>query len=109
MKKILMLALFVTSSSQASSINPTKIVKILAGPDYGNLVFLAIDPEPADIPTCQTNDKWSYVFDGSTEAGKVYLSIALSAYAANKNVWFRGDNSCDLYSNVEDLGYIVSQ
>jgi len=109
MKKILILTLFIAFSAQASTINPTKIVKILAGPNYGNLVFLYIDPKPATVPACQTNDKWSYVFDGSTDAGKIYLSIALSAYAANKDVWLDGDDSCILYQNVEDLGYIVSQ
>ena len=109
MKKILILLLFAICNVQASSVDPTKIVKVLAGPNYGNKVFLAIDPKPTNAPACQTNDKWNYVFDGSTEAGRIYLSIALSAYAANKDVWLKGDDSCTIYTNVEDLGYIVSQ
>ena len=51
----------------------------------------------------------NYVFDGSTTAGKQTLSLALTAYAAGKEVHIVGENSCNLVSDKEDLSVIKLQ
>jgi len=94
-------------SSFASSVDPTKITQVLAGPSYGNKVFLVISNKADITPDCQSNIRYNYVFDGTTEQGKITLSLVLAAYATQKNVWLGGKNTCLLHSSVEDLGHIV--
>jgi hypothetical protein len=91
----------------ASEINPTQVTQVLAGPHYGNKVIITISNKPQSIPSCQTNPRYSYVFDASTESGKVTLSLVLTAYASGKNVWLGGLERCDLYSGIESLKHIV--
>jgi hypothetical protein len=95
-KLIFLLALTFTQLSAASTINSTKITAILAGEVYGNVVLIKISAKPTDIPTCQTNPTLSYAFDPSTVVGKTTLSMALSAYAAGKDVYLNGYNDCNL-------------
>jgi hypothetical protein len=112
MKKIiprysLLLLSLLSFNTIASTIDNTKISKILIGPQFYNNVFLVLDTKPSNIPGCQTNSAYSYVFDGTTDVGKMTLSAALSAYAAQKFVTIGGGNDCTLYGNVENLNYIL--
>lgn len=111
MKTFLCLSLTVLFTSQvfASNVNPTKITKVLVGPAYGNNVFLTVSIKPSDAPNCQNNTRYSYVFDGTTEVGKMTLSVVLSAYASQKDVWLGGADNCVLHNGVESLKHIVAQ
>lgn len=101
-----MMACF-ASSCFASSINTTKITRVLVGPGVGKNVMLTISPRPTNLPDCQTNQGYNYVFDGTTEVGKMTLGAVLTAYAAKSNVWLGGTGSCSLYNTIENLKHIV--
>lgn len=110
MKKILsifILFILFSTSIHASDINKTKITQILVGPTYGKKVILVISIKPSELPSCQTNTKYSYAFDGTTESGKMTLSLVLAAYATQKNVWLGGKNTCSIHGGIEDLAHIV--
>lgn len=111
MKKsnVLICSLLFTGYSYASDVNPAKITQVLAGPSYGKQVLLTVSPTPSNLPSCQNNQWYSYVFDGTTDAGKITLSLALAAYAANKNVWLAGTGICTLRGGVENLKHIVAK
>jgi hypothetical protein len=96
-------------STYASNISTTKITRVLVGPHYGKNVILTISVKPTELPSCQTNTSYSYVFDGTTEEGKMTLSVVLAAYAAQKDVWLGGKNTCSLYGGIEDLAHIVAK
>ena len=106
---VLLLLVLMTALTHASDIRTTKITQVLVGPHYGNNVFLTISRKASDIPTCQTNTRYDYVFDGTTEDGKMTLSVVLAAYATQKDVWLGGKNTCLLHNGVEDLKHIVAK
>lgn len=85
----------------------TKILGVLAGEAYGNVVFLKLAASPTTVPSCQTNTQYSYAFDATTPAGKISLSIALTAQASGKDVYLSGFNSCAVWSGVESLREIL--
>lgn len=94
-------------SASASYVDPTKIVGVLAGETYGNTVFLQIEPKPATLPECQKNPLYNYAFDPTTEVGKVTLSMVLTAYASQKDVYLNGYDLCNTNNaGVEDLRQI---
>ena len=109
MKIILTLLVLISVSVSASNVTTAKIVEVLVGPNYGNNVFLNVSPKPNGTPACKSNPEWDYVFDGSTDSGKITMSVALAAYAAGKEVWLAGSGNCTLYTNVEDLYHFVSK
>jgi hypothetical protein len=95
--------------SFASNIGNTKITRVLVGPHYGKNVILTISVKATELPSCQTNKGYSYVFDGTTASGKMTLSVVLAAYAAQKDVWLAGTNTCSLYGGIENLKHIVAK
>ena len=111
MKKsyLYLLSFLLTMSSHASDVPSTKISEVLAGPHYNKNVILTVSTKATELPLCQTNPRYSYVFDGTTQEGKITLSIVLAAYAAQKDVWIRGKGTCSLYDGIEDLAHIVAK
>ena len=97
------------SSQAGSSIDPTKITQILIGPKFGNNVIIEISGTASNRPNCHTNQRWDYVFDGSTESGKATLSVVLAAYATQKDVWLAGAGGCGLYGGLESLDFVVAK
>jgi hypothetical protein len=97
------------SSALASNVDPTQITRVLVGPNYGTKVILTISNKPAQVPACQTNLGYNYVFDASSEVGKITLSVVLTAYASGRNVWLGGSEQCDVYPGIETLKHIVAQ
>lgn len=93
----------------ATSAFTGKILKIHSGPGVGTKVFLVLDGDQNNKASCSTSTTYNYVFDGSTDGGKIYLSMALSSYAAGKDVYVGGYQTCSLYSNTEDLKWIRVQ
>lgn len=108
MKFLLILAVFISNYASASSVSVTQITRVLVGPQYGNKVILAVSTKAADIPSCQTNSRYNYVFDGTTAVGKITLSVVLAAYAAQKDVWLGGGDNCSLHNVIESLKHIVA-
>ena len=109
MRVLLLICAFVFSlNSYASSITPTKITRILVGPEYGNLVFLSLDPLPSNRPDCNMDTTYMYVFDGTTDAGKMYLSVALAAHMSGGDVRASGNGLCSIFGTAEDLDFIVT-
>jgi len=108
-KKILSILSFLLLPAivNASDISTTKITQVLVGPSYGNKVFLTLSVKPTGLPSCQINTRYNYVFDGTTESGKMTLSVVLAAYATQNDVWLAGKNTCSFNSTVEDLKHIV--
>ncbi len=112
MKKLLITAtiLFCMSGSvKASDVASTTIKEVAVGPLFGNNVFIALSSIPTDSPTCHTNSGYSYVFDASTESGKITLSVVLAAYATKTNIKIGGISDCVIYNGVENLNYIGSK
>ncbi len=108
MKFFLMIFALFCAAANGSTVDSTKITNILVGPQFGNRVMLTLSNKPLDAPACQTKTH-SYAFDGTTESGKMTLSVVLAAYAAKKDVTLGGNNTCDLYSGIEDLRYVFVQ
>lgn len=108
MKKLVLVSLLLAPLAMASSVNPTKITKVLVGPDYGTKAFITVSTKPSAVPACQTGNIYDFVFDGATDTGKLTLGVMLAAYTAKQDVWIGGKDSCQLYGGVEDLAHIVA-
>ena len=100
-----------SSSALASSSYTGKITGIHSGPNVGPITFIIVEGEKqVDVAVpCDNNLWYTYAFDASTEAGKVTLTMAMTAYAANKTVYLGGLETCNLHSSVEDLRWIRLQ
>ncbi|MGP9800279.1 hypothetical protein [Rheinheimera sp. NSM] len=96
-------------SAYSSDIIDTKITQVLVGPEYGTNVYITISPKAAGVPTCQASSRYDYGFDASTESGKITLSVILASYAAQKNVWIGGKDTCTVNSTIEDLKHVVAK
>lgn len=99
---------FLSGNVHASNVNPTKITKVLVGPQYGNIVIIKVSNVDSALPDCQTNVNFNYAFDGTTDAGKMTLSVVLATYTTQKDVWIGGTHTCSVYSGIENLEYIVA-
>ena len=66
-----------------------------------NIVFFCTD-QVADKPECNTfHDRWTINLD--TEVGKAQYSLILAAQAAGSVIRVNGLNTCNLWSNSEDV------
>lgn len=102
-----LIAVLVSSGVNASVAKETKITKVLAGPDYGDLVFVTVSVKPLNLPKCQSNPGHDFAFDPTTDMGKVTLELVMDAYIHQKVVQIAGGNECDNFKNVEDLKYLM--
>ncbi len=107
-KLIVVFCIFFSQLSMASQVNSTKITGVLSGPKYGNNVLIAIStkPSPSDLPDCNDNASFTYVFDASTDVGKTTLAVVLTAFTSKKEVLLSGSHTCTLFENAENLGQI---
>ncbi|WHI46878.1 hypothetical protein ACJJIW_19035 [Microbulbifer sp. JMSA004] len=94
---------FYSALSNAELVYSGKIAQIHTGPQYQGRVFVETEDLPVGDVACSTNGSFSYVFDGTTEEGSLYLSILLSALAAGRDVIIKSSDDCTLYTNVADL------
>jgi len=106
MKYLFVFLLVLAPNAFSSTILSTTIESILVGEVYGNMVFIEISIKPSSEPSCQTNPNYSYVFDPTTEVGKVTMSLLLIAYASGEDVFLNGYDACTIYSGVENLRQI---
>ncbi len=108
--KITLLACLMGISSIANSGQATgHIAAIMTGPqpDYDGRIFIKMkNPPQRDPDTCHNNNHYDFVFDASTEGGKVSLSVLLSANAAGKSVSIGGSNTCSIYNGIESVDWI---
>jgi|GEM_PF-1755226 len=88
------------------------IKSILVGKVYDSKVLIEVDRGNTSINnqntfktncSSQQNPVFGFALDTSTEAGKMYLSLLLTAYAANKNVVITGYADCNIQSGVIDF------
>lgn len=105
MKFILILVLMFSSvTSWASSIDGVKIEKISIKSSYGNYVFvkLATAPERA---TCSTNGGWDYTLSLETETYKSMYSMLLAAYMSGNKVNIHGFTTptCNEFPHIESI------
>lgn len=107
MKKLILLTSFLPYIVLASEANPTKIKQVLSGPIYDKQILITVESNISSVPECHKDKLYNYVFDGTTPEGQMTLSLVLTAYASQKNVWIGGTNSCTLRGGVEDLKHIV--
>ena len=108
MKKIMIIGLFLSCTANAADTGLTKIKEILVGSNFGTKVLLELTNKPQPAAGCNNNPRYSYVFDGGTNAGKILLSVALAAHAAQKDVYISGADLCNLFGGVEDMNSIRS-
>lgn len=50
-----------------------------------------------------------WAFDGGTGAGQAKLSVLLSAYALNKQIWIVGTGGCAAWGDTESVGFFEIQ
>ncbi len=106
MRYLAIFLFFVAQSTFASTIMSTKIKSVLVGEVYGNKVFIELTVKPSVEASCQTNSDYSYIFDPTTEVGKITMSMLLTAYASGRDVYLNGYDTCTIYDGVENLRQI---
>jgi hypothetical protein len=84
--------MLVSSFSYSMDFNNCKVIEIIAaGPNNGHV---ALDCQISPRPACASAGSY-FGFDKSTEEGKLYMSIVLTAFASGATVTgFVNDTSC---------------
>lgn len=82
---------------------------VATGPVVQDGLVLFYAGPHTNAPTCSggtgtTIGEWA--FDGKTDAGKVMLSVLLSAQARGKAISVLGKNVCDVWGDRESVLYI---
>jgi len=106
MQKLIFFGLLISLTANASYTESTKIQEVLVGNDFGTKVLLELTNKPQPASGCNNNSRYSYAFDAGTESGKITLSVVLSAYVAQKEVYISGADVCNVYSGIEDMNSI---
>ena len=102
----LVLLLLFSQLSTASVVSTTKVKYVLGGDYSGSLVYVGLTSRPGNAPACHNNPDYDYIFDASTEAGKITLSLVLTAYTTGKDIWISGTDTCNLKQGMESLRLI---
>lgn len=102
MKKTLIVALFIGLA--ASFPNHVlaiefkgKITTVMMGSTYGNDVYIGVDRIAGELSgtrPCDDSTNYDFAFDSSTDAGKGYLGMILTAYTAQKEVKLQSEETC---------------
>ncbi|WP_444890830.1 hypothetical protein [Microbulbifer sp. DLAB2-AA] len=112
MKKLFALLFIVLPTScLAEFVFTGKLSQIHTGPQYQGRIFVKVQGTPLGEVPCSTNTSYSFAFDGinkdanniTNEEGKIYLSLLLSALAAQQTVTLKSSDDCTTYHNVADL------
>ncbi|MEG8033544.1 hypothetical protein QP179_19205 [Sphingomonas aurantiaca] len=73
----------------------------------GVVMFLHAGGRSA-VPSCvnaATSTRWA--INATTEAGKVQLSVLLSAYGSNKKIHINGTGACSAWGDTETLDFFI--
>lgn len=98
-----MLATIVVAQTASAQWFTGTIKSIHSGPQYNGWVFIETAHDSADKDSCQTNTTFDYAFNGATEDGRLYSSILLAAYMAQKTVTLKSKiTDCTKYG-IADL------
>lgn len=100
--------LAITSGSPAAASNTGSgfISSIHAMPN-GVVMFLHAAGRDA-VPSCvnsATSTRWA--INASTDAGKVQLSVLLSAYGGNKKIHINGTGTCSAWGDTETVDFFI--
>lgn len=104
MKKIVLLVIIIMSNAtQASTLNNTKITRLMNDRSYLNFTFIQATGAPnRDGGHCHTNGTWDFVLNTDDSFGKQMHAQLLAAFAAGKTVELHGTDSCPI-GNAEEL------
>lgn len=98
------LTLAVSASANVTYSNQ-KITQIASGGVYnGDVVIRLSGHGTLAPPNCHTDSYWSLRFDGTTEAGKQALSMAVLAQSTGVTIDIAGENLC--LSGAQQLRWI---
>ncbi|TDF34643.1 hypothetical protein EYS14_23075 [Alteromonadaceae bacterium M269] len=104
MKKFgLLLAALVSANAMALPVYRGTIDNILTGQVYQGNVLIQVDGTETNPATCQTHPNYDLVFDPTTEEGKAYLSIILTAQTTQRAVVLTGYDTCNAINGIQDL------
>ncbi|TMP24475.1 hypothetical protein CWB99_22300 [Pseudoalteromonas rubra] len=103
MKYLLAACILFSGASFATSNQTGKITSLLTGPIYGDKLFFNVDGTINNKPSCHTNEHFDYVLDISTPSGQAYMSLIMTAYAADKTVTVTGYDKCSIYIGVSNF------
>ena len=104
MKKFLITitTILVTQTASAQWFTGT-IKSIHSGPQYNGWMFIETSHPSDGKDSCQTNENFEYAFDAKSDEGKLYASILLTAYTAQKTVNLKSTGSSCTRYGVADL------
>ncbi len=112
--KVILVVISVLASIYSLSANAGRtkgqVTSILVNSSVSKVVHLRVEGTTTGRKDCQTHSVWNYVFDGTTDAGKLMVSIALAAHFSKKEVVVESNPStnCDLRSGFETIEYIYT-
>ncbi|MEY8200728.1 MAG: hypothetical protein RPS47_15945 [Colwellia sp.] len=85
-----------------------KIKSILAGPGHGGSLYISVvgtvTPQVSGGVVCTTDPLHSFVIDTNNALSATWVSMLLTAYAADKYVYLQGTGICP--NTVESLNQI---
>ena len=102
---VVSLLLFAAAAAHAAGqVNRVTItqVKALSTGQY----FVYFSAPIAGGPACATST-YAFVFDGTTAAGKTFITVAQMALAVGSKVTAGGLNTCGVFQDYETLGSIA--
>jgi hypothetical protein len=79
------------------------INNLLTGKVYQGNVFIQLDGAKNGTSDCQTHPHYDFAFDPTTDEGKVYLSLILTAHSTQKEVTITGYDTCLTRGGIQDL------
>jgi hypothetical protein len=103
LKHTLLMMLF-TSAAHSADFDNCKVVEIVTA--GSNNAHIGVDCQITPRPTCAVGNYFG--FDKSTDEGKMYMSIALTAFASGASITgYVDDNSClPFQPNVAQLQHL---
>lgn len=104
MKKLLALALLALATGAHALPSFTgKVDSYLTGFNYQGKVYIEAS-NYSDNTGCRNEGAvFDFAFDGTTDQGKMYLSILMAAHTAQKTVVITGFDTCDNEPGIADL------
>jgi len=96
--------LFSSVCVQAGTASSVIVTHIEANAQGQFLIY--VSSTISNSPSCAALPATAFIVDGSTNAGKVVVSVAEAAFALGKTVIISGDNTCSVHSGYETFSDI---
>ncbi|WP_372627600.1 hypothetical protein [Arsukibacterium sp.] len=82
-----------------------KVDYVIVRASDGLVFFGLIDGVKSGSPACATNSYWM-IRDENSEAGKKQYAMLLTAQASGRNIEVTGMNTCNRWSDGEDVNWL---